>query len=148
MTRTMTPWTNRLPRLIDLEDFPRWMTEALTPESGFLTRELEFLPETNVSETEKEVDVTIDLPGMKPEDVKVELRDRVLTISGERKDEKEEKGKTFHRVERRCGSFRRTFTLPSEVDENKVNAKFTDGVLKVTLPKSERTAPKKIDIKH
>jgi HSP20 family protein len=84
---------------------------------------------------------------MKSEDVKVELHDRVLSISGEKKEEKEEQGKTFHRVERRSGSFRRAFTLPMEIEAGGVDAKFTDGVLHVTLPKTEKTAPKKIEVK-
>jgi len=121
------------------------MSEVFSQECGL--REFEFLPEADVRETDKSIDVAIDLPGMKPEDVKVELHDRVLTISGERKEEKEEKGKTFHRVERRSGSFRRSFTLPMEVDEAKVDAKFEHGVLNITLPKTEKAAPKKIEVK-
>jgi HSP20 family protein len=77
----------------------------------------------------------------------VELHDRTLIISGERKEEKEEKGKTFHRVERRSGSFRRSFTMPLEVDEGKVDTKFEHGVPRITLPKTEKAAPKKIDVK-
>jgi HSP20 family protein len=146
MTRALSPWTHRFPRVSDFErEFPRWMSEVFGPETSL--RDFEFLPEANVSETEKAIDVSIDLPGMKPEDVKVELHDRVLTISGERKEEKEEKGKTFHRVERRSGSFRRSFTLPMEVDEAKVDAKFEHGVLNITLPKTEKAAPKKIEVK-
>jgi HSP20 family protein len=88
MTRALSPWTHRFPRLGDFErEFPRWMSEVFGPETSL--RDFEFLPEANVSETDKSIDVSIDLPGMKPEDVKVELHDRVLTISGERKEEKE-----------------------------------------------------------
>jgi HSP20 family protein len=147
MTRTLAPWTGRLPRLFDFEtEFPRWMRDAFGPEGG-IGREFDFLPEANITESDKAIEVAIELPGMKPEDVKVELHDRMLTISGEKKEEKEESGKTFHRVERRSGSFRRAFTLPMEVEEGNVDAKFTDGVLHVTLPKTEKAAPKKIEVK-
>jgi HSP20 family protein len=147
MTRTLTPWTRRLPRLFDVEmDFPRWMTETFGTETG-LGRDFEFMPEANVTENDKAIEVAIDLPGLKPEDVKVELHDRTLSISGEKKEEKEDKTKTFHRIERRSGSFRRVFTLPFDVDESQVDAKFADGVLNITLPKSEKAAPKKIEIK-
>jgi len=84
---------------------------------------------------------------MKPEDVKVEIRDGALWIVGEKKEEKEEKGKTFHRIERRSGMFRRAFQLPTEVAEDKVDAHFADGVLKITLPKTEKVAPKQIHVK-
>jgi HSP20 family protein len=147
MTRTLAPWTGRVPRLFDFEDFPRWMRDAFGPESGMIGRDFDFLPEANVTESDKAIEVAIELPGMKPEDVKVELHDRVLTISGEKKEEKEESGKTFHRVERRSGSFRRAFTLPMEVEEGNVDATFTDGVLHVTLPKTEKAAPRKIEVK-
>ena len=83
-----------MPRLFDFEDFPRWMRDAFGPESGMIGRDFDFLPEANVTESEKAIEVAIELPGMKPEDVKVELHDRVLTISGEKKEEKEETGKT------------------------------------------------------
>src|SRR5262245_2955102 len=148
MSRTLTPWTSRFPRLFDFEmEFPRWMREAFGPEGQVMGRDFEFLPEANITETDQAVEVAIELPGMRPEDVKVELHDRVLSISGEKKEEKEEQGKTFHRVERRSGSFRRAFTLPMEVEEGSVDATFTDGVLHVTLPKTEKTAPKKIEVK-
>jgi len=148
MSRTLTPWTTRLPRFFDFErDFPKWMTEAFGHEPGMFGRDFEFMPEANISETENAIEVAIDLPGMKAEDVKVELHDRALFISGEKKEEKEEKGKTFHRLERRSGSFRRVFTLPAEVEDGKVDAKFADGVLTVTLPKSVKAAPKKIEVK-
>ena len=122
------------------------MTEVLGPEMGMFGRDGKFLPEANIAETDKAVDVTVELPGMKPEEVKVELREGVLWITGEKKEEKEEKGKTFHRIERRAGSFRRGFALPAEVEEGKVVAKFEGGVLQITLPKAEKVAPKRIEV--
>jgi HSP20 family protein len=144
----LTPWTTRMPRLFELEgQWPKWMTEAFGPDAGFFGREGKFLPEANVMETEKAVEVTVELPGLKPEEVKLEIHDGALWVTGEKREEKEEKGKTFHRIERRTGMFRRAFAMPVEIEEAKVEAKFEAGVLKVTLPKAERVAPKKIEIK-
>lgn len=148
MTRTLTPWFTRVPRLMDFEmDFPKWMAEAFGPEAGALGREGKFLPEVNMVETDKAVEVTVELPGMKPEDVKVEIRENALWITGEKKEEKEEKGRTFHRIERRAGMFRRILPLPVEVKDQQVDARFADGVLKIALPKAERVMPKQIEIK-
>jgi HSP20 family protein len=148
MTRTLAPWAARVPRLLDFEmEFPKWMTEVLGPEMAGLGTNGKFLPEANLAETEKAVEVAVELPGMKPEDVKVEIKGEQLWITGEKKEEKEEKGKTFHRIERRAGMFRRVFTLPVEVLHDKVEAKFTEGVLKITLPKAENAAPKQIEVK-
>jgi HSP20 family protein len=144
----MTPWFARVPRLPDLElDFPKWMTEVFGPEAGLIGREGKFLTEANMIETEKAVEVTLELPGLKPEDVKVELHDGALWIMGEKREEKEEKGKTFHRMERRTGAFRRVMPLPVEVEADKVDAQFHDGVLTIVLPKIEKLAPKKIEVK-
>ena len=82
---------------------------------------------------------------MKKEDVKVTVENGVLTIQGERKYEKEEKGKKYHRVERSYGNFIRSFTLPDLVDEEKVKAEFKDGVLNLQLPKSQKAKPKAIE---
>jgi HSP20 family protein len=106
-----------------------------------------FEPAVNVAETEKEFEVTMELPGMKPEDVKVEMYEGGVMISGERKEEKEEKGKTWHRVERNYGSFRRFVPLPVAVEEGKIEAKFTDGMLRVALPKSKEVMPHRIEVK-
>ena len=149
MTRVMTPWFARVPRLPDLEmDFPKWMTEVFGPEAGVFGREGKFLPEANIVETDKAIEVTVELPGIKPEEVKVEIKENALWITGEKKEEKEEKGKTFHRVERRAGMFRRVFQLPMEVTEEQVDARFAEGVLKITLPKAVKVAPKQIEIKR
>jgi HSP20 family protein len=148
MTRTLTPWFTRVPRLLDFDmEMPRWMTEAFGPETDILGRNAKFLPEANIVETDKAVEVTVELPGMKPEDVKVEIREDALWITGEKKEEKEEKNKTFHRIERRAGMFRRILPLPVDVVEKGVDARFAEGVLKVTLPKAEKVAPKPIEIK-
>jgi HSP20 family protein len=148
MTRMLTPWTTRFPRrLFEFEgEWPKWMTETFGPEMGMFGREGKFLPETNVAETDKALEVTVELPGMKPEEVKVELREGALWITGEKKEEKEEKGKAFHRIERRAGTFRRAFAMPTEVEEAKVEAKFEGGVLHITLPKAEKVAPKRIEV--
>jgi HSP20 family protein len=84
---------------------------------------------------------------VKKEDAKVTLENGVLTLQGERKVEKEEKGKKFHRVERSYGTFLRTFTMPLDADENKVAADFKDGILTVHLPKTEKPRPKAIEVK-
>lgn len=106
-----------------------------------------FRPATDIAETADALEVRLDAPGMKPEDISIEVTGNVLKISGERKEEKEEKGKTFHRVERRSGQFYETMTLPCAVKEDKVEAKFDDGVLTVTMPKSEEAKTHKVQIK-
>jgi HSP20 family protein len=106
-----------------------------------------FLPRADVVETENELEVTVDLPGMKPEEVNVEVKNGDLWITGKRAEEKEEKGKTYHRVERRYGEFRRVLSLPAAIDSDKVAAKYDNGVLKVTIPKMEEAKPKRIEVK-
>lgn len=107
----------------------------------------EWAPLVDIVEDEKEYLIKAELPEVKKEDVKVSVQDDVLTISGERKSEKEEKGKKYHRLERAYGSFLRSFTLPEDADGAKVSAEFKDGVLKVHLPKSEKAKPKSIEVK-
>lgn len=107
----------------------------------------DWTPTVDISETEAEYAIKAELPEVKREDVKVTVEDGVLTIQGERKQEKEEKGKKYHRVERSYGRFVRTFTLPDTVDESKVKAEYTDGILHLHLPKSEKAKPKQIDVK-
>lgn len=148
MTRMMTPWNTRMPRLFEFEpQWPKWMTEVIGPDVGFGGMEGKFLPEANMTETEKAVEVTLELPGIAPEQVKVEFNDGALWVTGEKKEEKEEKGKTYHRIERRTGQFRRGFTMPMAIDEGKIGAKFDGGVLTITLPKAEQATPRKIEIK-
>ena len=107
----------------------------------------DWIPSVDISETEGEYQIKAEIPDVKKEDVKVTVEDGVLTIQGERKHEKEEKGKKFHRVERSYGSFVRTFSLPDLIEEEKVKAEFRDGVLNLYLPKSEKAKPKAIEVK-
>jgi len=109
-------------------------------------REVAWLPALNLEETDDEFIVKVELPGLKKEDVKIHLTDDSLTISGERKMEKEEKGKTYHRVEMAYGRFQRTITFPSEVEPDKARATYKDGILTITVPKSEKAKPKEIEI--
>jgi HSP20 family protein len=106
-------------------------------------------PKLDVAETDKEIVVSAELPGIDEKDVDVTLKDDVLTIKGEKKAEKEEKGKNFHRVERSYGAFSRTVAMPAGVDDAMVKASFAKGVLTVTLPKKPGTeaGARKIAIK-
>jgi HSP20 family protein len=107
----------------------------------------EWAPAVDVIEDDKEYLITAELPDVKKEDVKVAVENGVLTISGERKFEKEEKNKKYHRVERAYGTFVRAFTVPDDADPAKVNAEFKDGLLKVHIAKSEKAKPKQIEVK-
>jgi HSP20 family protein len=104
-------------------------------------------PSCDVFETENEIVVKAELPGVKKEDVKVGIEDGVLSISGERKFEEETKKENYLRVERSYGAFTRSFTLPTRVDSSKVAAEFKDGLLQVTLPKRKEAKPKGIEVK-
>jgi HSP20 family protein len=115
------------------------------PEEGFtLTK---WLPPVDIEENDREYVVKAELPGMKKEEVKLEVEGGTLSISGERKAEKEEKGKKYHRMERSYGAFQRSFTLPEGALSEKISAEFKDGVLLVHLPKDETTKPKAIEVK-
>jgi HSP20 family protein len=107
----------------------------------------EWSPLVDISEDEKEYLIKAEIPEMRKEDIKLNVHDDVLTITGERKYEKEEKNKKYHRVERSYGSFLRSFTLPEDADGTKVGAEYKDGLLKIHLPKSEKAKPKAIEVK-
>jgi len=148
MLRSMIPWRERFPAT-----FPRFENEMEDLMERFFGNGGEtlglnrFTPSLNVSETDNAFEVSAELPGLKPEEVNVELKDGNLWVSGKKEEEKEEKGKSFHRIERRHGEFRRMIQLPGTVDEEKVEAKFENGVLTVTVPKTEEVKPKRIPVK-
>ena len=145
---TLTTWTpfkeldeveNRLGRFF--RGFPtRW-----TGNGEFTLPD--WSPQVDISEDEKEYLVKADLPEMKKEDIKVNFENGLLSISGERKTEKEEKKKKYHRVERSYGKFERAFTLPEDADAAKLAAEFKDGVLRVHVPKNPAVKPKALEVK-
>ena len=107
----------------------------------------QFAAALDLAESDKAIEVRMDVPGIKAADIDIQLNNNVLTISGEKKENKEEKGKTYHRVERSVGTFSRSLMLPCSVKEDKIDARYQDGVLTVTLPKTEEAASRKIQIK-
>jgi HSP20 family protein len=139
--KEMEDLQTRLGKLFSLSParMPSGSKEALTV--------AEWAPSVDITEDDKEYLVKADLPEVKKEDVKVTVENGVLTITGERKFEKEEKDKKYHRIERAYGNFLRSFTLPDTADGSKVTAEFKDGVLKVHLAKSEKAKPKSVEIK-
>lgn len=157
MTRALTPWVggSRLASPWDLAS-PRWFEnfrhemdhlfeQFFGPETG--RDAVLFAPRTNVAETDKEYEISVDLPGLKPEDFNVELKEGSLWITGERKEERQEEGKTYHRIERTYGQFRRVVPLDVPVEADKVRAEYKDGVLRIAVPKTEAAQPKKIPVK-
>jgi HSP20 family protein len=107
----------------------------------------EWSPVVDITEDDREYLIKAELPEVKREDVKVTVENGVLTISGERKFEKDEKGRTYHRIERSYGSFTRSFSVPDDADDAKVSAEFKDGLLSVRLGKNEKARPKSVDVK-
>ncbi len=107
----------------------------------------DWTPMVDISETDAEYLVKAEIPEVDKKDFKVTVQDGLLTIQGERKQEKEEKGKKFHRIERSYGTFMRTFDIPDGVDEQKLRAEFKDGMLLVHLPKTEKAKTKAIEVK-
>ena len=110
---------------------------------------LGFQPKVNVADSEKEITVSVEIPGMDEKDIELALTKDALTIRGEKREEKEEKGKNYHRMERTYGSFSRTLPLPVEINTDKAEAAYKKGVLIITLPKTEQAVKetKKIPIK-
>ena len=137
----------------ELEDMERrlstWVSRPLRRrEGGEETLTVtEWAPLVDIEENDKEYVIKAELPEMKKEEIKVSVEDDILCISGERKREKKEKDKKYHRAERNYGCFERSFTLPDDADGTKVDAEYKDGILKVHLPKSEKAKPKAIEVK-
>lgn len=148
MAKELTVWRSfkeleRMRREMDrlwesfFEERPRWRVE----EAG------EWLPSLDLSETKNDFVVKAELPGIDPKDIDISLANDILTIKGEKKQEKEEKEENYHIIERSYGSFTRSIRLPREVQSDKISASYKNGVLKITLPKSEEAKKKEIKIK-
>ena len=131
--------SDRLNRLMSRSNWPTRSEEALIG--------ADWAPAVDIQETDKEFVIKAELPEVKKEEVKVSIKDGVLTIEGERKLEKEDKSKKFHRVERFYGKFVRSFTMPENTDDKSVRADFKEGVLNVHIAKTEAAKPKAIEVK-
>jgi HSP20 family protein len=127
-----TTFDNELRKMNRMMD--RWFHMGPSLEGALATAD--WIPRVDIAEDDKAYTIEAELPEVKKNDVKVHVEDGVLTISGERRQEKETKQKKYHRVERSYGSFLRTFTLPADVDTMKIQSKFADGMLQIVLPKT------------
>jgi HSP20 family protein len=149
LSRGLSSWFGRDP-FVDLRnEMDELMSRYAQDWNGGALAEMT-LPSTDISETDEAIEVKMDIPGLTAKEIDIEVRGNTLQVSGghkEEKEEKEEKGKTFHRIERRHGRLYRSMTLPAEVNENRVQAECHDGVLTITLPKTEQAKARKIAVK-
>jgi HSP20 family protein len=127
--------------------FPNRMSNRMGNDEAHSLTVPDWSPEVDISEDDHGYLLKADLPEMEKEDVNVTVEDGILCVSGERKTEKEDKKRKFHRIERSSGNFRRSFTLPEDADSKKVTAEFRDGVLKVHLPTTPIARSKAIEVK-
>jgi HSP20 family protein len=104
-------------------------------------------PAVDLSETVDKIIIKAEIPGVDPKDINISIQDNILLVNGEKREEKEETGKSFYRIERHYGSFSRTIDLPSSVDPDKINAEYKNGVLEITMEKKEAMKPKQIPVK-
>ena len=141
--REMDDLQRRMTSLFDWSPFRR---SSLTTDDENITVP-EWAPLVDIVEDGKEYLIKVELPEVQKDDVKVTVESGTLTISGERKAEKEQKGRKFHRVERYYGRFERSFSIPDDAEADNVKAEFKDGVLRVRLAKSEKARPKQIEVK-
>ena len=123
--------------------FDRFLRGGITDE-GFASS---WLPAVDILEQENAYTVNIELPGVNKDEVKITVENNVMTVRGEKKMEKVADEKKYHRTERTYGSFQRSFTLPTHVKSEKIEASYDNGVLTVTLPKAEEAKPKEIEVK-
>lgn len=139
----ITPWHRLLDDVFDMRPFFDFRTDWDMPGLG-----TGWAPAVDVAETAEDYLIRAEVPGLRKEDVKLSLSGNVLTISGEKKmEEKKTENKKYHRLERSYGAFQRSFSLPTPVNADKITATFKDGMLEVTVPKSEEAKTKVIDIK-
>jgi HSP20 family protein len=149
MKTALTRWTptgdlvrDRFSRLV--EDAFNDMLRPFGDAEGVSNRA--WIPAVDIRETDDAVTLLVDLPGMKKEDVQLTLENNILTVSGERRFEGKEQNESYHRIERAYGAFTRSFTLNHNVQSDKVQASFHEGVLEITLPKQEESKPRRISI--
>jgi HSP20 family protein len=140
----LTKW-DKLPVFSSFQDeMNRVLDNFFNRESSYGA---DWKPVVDVAETENDIVVKAEIPGIDPKDIDISITGDKLTLKGEKKEEKENTGKCFHRVESSYGSFKRVITLPASVDVDKVTAEGKNGLLEITLPKKEESKAKKINVK-
>ena len=143
-SKAVRPWFRFEPMMRVREEMEDLMNRTFGEEGWPFGR---VAPSLDIAETNGAVEVRLDIPGVEPTEIDIQLNGNMLTVSGHRKEEKEEKDKTYHRVERRFGSFSRAIVLPCPVKEAAIEAKYRDGVLTITMPKTEEAKARKIEVK-
>jgi len=153
MARELTVW-RPFRELTPFRDFERMRSEMDRLWSSFFERGTlrgeeggEWLPSLDVAETKNEIVVKAEVPGLEAKDIDISLSEGLLIIKGEKKQEREEKEENYHLVERSYGTFTRSIRIPNEVQSDKINASYKNGVLKIVLPKSEEAKKKEVKIK-
>ncbi|UJS16043.1 MAG: Hsp20/alpha crystallin family protein [Candidatus Jettenia sp.] len=145
MARELTKWSY-LPTISSLQNEMNRMMDRIFRE-GNLTETGMWLPPIDLSETNDKITVKAEIPGIDSKDIDISIQENTLFLKGEKREEKEEKGKNYYRVERQYGSFSRSVVLPATVDTDKITAECKNGVLEITLQKKEEVKPKQISIK-
>jgi HSP20 family protein len=148
----LMPWKKRTPKQVvrfrnELDDLFNRFFDVGFPEPGEFLKEFDWYPSVDVSESGNTITVKAEIPGVDAKDIEVSLEGTVLTIKGEKKQEKEEKEENHHHSERSYGYFHRRVELPAEVDPDKVEAAYKNGVLTIQLIKTKESATRKIEIK-
>ena len=133
---------NRIAREID-----SFFNDFLNRPSLYVERDSDFVPRVNIIDGEEHVKMQFEVPGMDKKNFKISVKNRVLSVSGERRYENEEKNENYVRTEIRTGSFCRSFTLPETIDSDKIKADYKDGILELSLAKREEAKPKEIEVK-
>jgi HSP20 family protein len=140
----------RDPSFFGLHRLNRFLDEAFagmpTAEQGSVITSAWFAP-TDVSEDANGIQISMELPGVQPDDVRLSLENNILTIRGEKRHQVDDKNERVHRFERTYGTFERTFVLPSTVDSEQIEARYDNGVLHISVPKAERAKPREIRVK-
>ncbi len=144
MKKELTRW-NKLPFFASFQDEMNRTLDNFCSQD--ISTGMEWKPAVDVIETESDITIKAEIPGTDPKDIDISITEDTLTLKGEKKEEKEKIGKCYHRIESSYGSFKRTINLPVSIEVDKVTAKGSNGLLEITLPKTEGSKTKKINIK-
>ena len=149
MAREITKWAH-LPSISSLQSEMNRMLDRFFSGGDLFGSGMNagmWIPPVDLAETAEKITIKAEIPGIDPKEVNISIQENVLLIKGEKKEEQEEKGKNYYRMERRYGSFSRSIDLPASVDTNKITAECKNGVLEITLQKKEEIKPKQIQVK-